>query len=136
MLRVSPGATPFTDFEHREMECGMFFKLPWFGKRHHEKYHDTQVLELDFLVDEFHDAMADIKDPVRTRLHAALISCQSPKDLWFLRGKLFNLISKHHCESEAHQRVGRLDQKLRFFVDHHPDYTPEELPSGPMALLH
>jgi len=114
----------------------MFFKLPWFGKRRQEKYHDTQVLELDFLVDEFHDAMADIKDPLRTRLHAALISCQSPKDLWFLRGKLFNLISKHHCESEAHQRVSRLDHKLRFFVDHHPDYTPEELPSGPMALLH
>ena len=30
----------------------------------------------------------------------------------------------------------RIDQYLRFFVDHHPDYTPEELPSGPMALLH
>jgi hypothetical protein len=114
----------------------MFFKLPWFGKSNDEKYHDTQVLELDFLVDEFHDAMADIQDPMRTRLHAALISCQSPKDLWFLRGKLFNLISKHHCEYVAHERVARLDQKMQFFVGHHPDHTPEELPSGPMALLH
>ncbi|MBS3996123.1 MAG: hypothetical protein KGZ67_02110 [Hydrogenophaga sp.] len=115
----------------------MFFKLPWFGKRRRQDpFHDTQVLELDFLVDEFHDAMADIKDPVRTRLHAALMSCQSPKDLWFLRGKLFNLISKHHCESEAHERVGRLDHKLRFFVSHHPNYSADELPTGPMAAMH
>jgi len=116
-------------------ELSMFFNLPWFKSRK-ESYHDTQVLELDFLVDEFHSAMADIQDPARSRLHAALISCQSPKDLWFLRGKLFNLISRHHCESEAHQRIARLDQKLRFFVDHHPDYDAEELPSSPMALLH
>jgi hypothetical protein len=114
----------------------MFFKLPWFTRTKQASYHDTQVLELDYLVDEFHDAMADIQDPLRARLHAALISAQTPKDLWFLRGKLFNLISKHHCEGVAHQRVARLDQKLRFFVDHHPDYDPEELPSGPMALLH
>jgi hypothetical protein len=113
----------------------MFFNLPWFKSRK-TSYHDTQVLELDFLVDEFHDAMADIQDPVRTRLHAALISCQSPKDLWFLRGKLFNLISKHHCEQRGPPARGRLDQKLRFFVDHHPDYDAEELPSSPMALLH
>jgi hypothetical protein len=87
------------------MECGMFFKLPWFGKKTQESYHDTQVLELDFIVDEFHDAMADIKDPVRTRLQASLMMCESPKDLWFLRSKLFALISKHHCESIAHTRV-------------------------------
>ena len=24
----------------------------------------------------------------------------------------------------------------RFFVEHHPNHAPEELPSGPMALLH
>ena len=30
----------------------MFFKLPWFGQKK-ASYHDTQVLELDFLVDEF-----------------------------------------------------------------------------------
>lgn len=112
----------------------MFFKLPWFGQKK-PSYHDTEVLTLDFLVDEFKDAMADIKDPVRTRLHAALIVCTCPKDLWFLRGKLFNLISKHHCEGVAHNRVARLDQKLRFFVEHHPDHAPGELPSGPMALL-
>ena len=63
----------------------MFFKLPWFNKSKDAKYSDTLVLELDFLVDEFHDAMADIQDPLRTRLHAALISAQTPKDLWFLR---------------------------------------------------
>jgi hypothetical protein len=118
------------------MERGMFFKLPWFGKKQSEGYHDTQVLELDFIVDEFHDAMADIKDPVRTRLQASLMMCESPKDLWFLRSKLFALISKHHCESIAHARVARLDHKLRFFVTHHPDYSPEELPTGPMALVH
>ncbi len=116
-------------------EFSMFFNLPWFRSRK-ANYQDTQVLELDFLVDEFFDAMGDIRDPSRTRLHAALVSCQTPKDLWFLRGKLFNLISKHHCEQEAHQRIARLDQKLRFFVEHHPDHDPEELPSGPMALLH
>ena len=49
---------------------------------------------------------------------------------------MFNLISKHFCEAEANSRVGRLDHKLRFFVEHHPDHAPEELPSGPMALLH
>jgi hypothetical protein len=118
------------------LEIGMFFRLPWFTKAKPVSYHDTQVLEMDFLVDEFHDAMSDIQDPLRTRLAAALISCQSPKDLWFLRGKLINLISKYHCEHEANKRVSRLDQKLRFFVDHHPDHTPEDLPSGPMALLH
>jgi hypothetical protein len=117
-------------------ESAMFFKLPWFSKAKKDNYGDTQVLELDFLVDEFQDAMADIQDPVRVRLHAALISCENPKDLWFLRGKLFNLISKHHCENEAQKRVSRLDQKLNFFVSHHPDHAPEELPSGPMALLH
>jgi len=116
-------------------EFSMFFNLPWFRSRK-VRYQDTQVLELDFLVDEFFDAMGDIRDPARTRLHEALVSCQTPKDLWFLRGKLFNLISKHHCEQEAHQRIARLDQKLRFFVEHHPDYDAEELPSGPMALLH
>jgi hypothetical protein len=36
----------------------------------------------------------------------------------------------------ANSRVARLDQKLRFFVDNHPDYSADELPSGPMALLH
>jgi hypothetical protein len=113
----------------------MFFKLPWFGQKE-ASYHDTQVLEMDFLVSEFEDAVADIQDPLRTRLHAALLACRNPQDLWFLRGKLFNLISKHHCEGVAHQRVSRLDQKLLFFVNHHPDHTPEELPSGPMALLH
>ncbi len=111
----------------------MFFKLPWF-KRESPSYHDTQVLELDFLVDEFQDAMADIQNPVRTRLNAALMCCQSPKDLWFLRGKLHNLISIVHCEQIANERVSRLDQKMRFFVDNHPDYEPEELPSRPMAL--
>ena len=45
----------------------MFFKLPWF-KSKSPSYHDTQVLELDFLVDEFHEAMADVKDPTRMRL--------------------------------------------------------------------
>jgi hypothetical protein len=116
----------------------MFFRLPWFGKSRsaEPQYHDTQVLELDFLVDEFHEAMADIKDPVRQRVHAALMSCQSPKDLWFLRSKLFSLISKHHCESVANSRVARLDQKLRFFVSKHPEYSADELPTGPMALLH
>ncbi|MGE0349160.1 hypothetical protein [Hydrogenophaga sp.] len=116
----------------------MFLRLlPWFGKTTPKaQYHDTQVLEMDFLVDEFHEAMADIKDPVRTRMHAALMSCQSPKDLWFMRSKLFGLISKHHCESVANTRVARLDQKLRFFVDNHPDYSSDELPTGPMALLH
>lgn len=113
----------------------MFFKLPWF-KRKTPSYHDTQVLELDFLVDEFKDAMADIKSTLSTRLHAALMCCQSPKDLWFLRGKLHELISTHHCESVANERVSRLDHKLRFFVEHHPDHEPEELPTGPMALMH
>ncbi len=113
----------------------MFFKLlPWFNKTKDVKYSDTQVLELDFLVDEFHDAMADIEDPLRARLHAAFMMAHTPKDLWFLRSKVFNLISKHHCESEANRRVSRLDQKLQFFVEHHPDYSPEELPSRPMTL--
>ena len=62
--------------------------------------------------------------------------CQSPKDLWFLRGKLHNLISTHHCEQVANERVSRLDQKMRFFVDNHPDHGSEELPSRPMALVH
>ncbi|MDP1684634.1 hypothetical protein [Hydrogenophaga sp.] len=114
----------------------MFSWLPWIGKSKRVQYHDTQVLELDFLVDEFHAAMADIQDPIRVRIHAALLSCQSPKDLWFLRSKLFGLISKHHCESVANTRIGRLDQKLRFFVDNHPDYSSDELPSKPMMLLH
>ncbi|WP_372660671.1 hypothetical protein [Hydrogenophaga sp.] len=113
----------------------MFFNLSWF-KPKPASYHDTQVLELDFLVDEFHEAMVDIQDPMRLRIQAALLSCQSPKDLWFLRGKVFNLISKHHCESEAKTRVNKLDQKLRFFVSHHPDHEPQDLPSGPMALMH
>jgi hypothetical protein len=112
----------------------MFFKLPWF-KSKSPSYHDTQVLELDFLVDEFHDAMADVKDPLRMRLRAALMSCQTPKDLWFLRGKLHNLISTTHCERVANERVSRLDQKMRFFVANHPDYEPEELPTRPMVVL-
>ena len=62
----------------------MFFKLPWFGQKK-PSYHDTQVLEMDFLVDEFEDSMSDIHDPVRTRLHAALIACLNPQDLWFRR---------------------------------------------------
>ena len=117
------------------MGCGMFFKLPWFKKKS-PSFDDTQVLELDFLVDEFHEAMADIKDPLRMRLHAALMCCQTPKDLWFLRSKLHSLISTHHCERVANERVSRLDQKMRFFVDHHPDHEPQELPSRPMALVH
>ena len=116
-------------------ESAMFFKLPWFSKAKKVNYGDTQVLELDFLVDEFQDAMSDIQDPIRVRMDAALVACQSPKDLWFLRGKLFNLISKHHCEKEANQRIARLDQKLQFFVSHHPDHVPEDLPSGPMGLM-
>ena len=114
----------------------MFFRLPWLSKRRVPSYQHTQALDLDYVVDEFHSAMADIQDPLRVRLHAALMNCRTPRELWFLRGKLFNLISKHHCEGVAHQRVSRLDQKLMFFVNHHPDHTPEELPSGPMALLH
>ncbi len=114
----------------------MFFRLPWFSKSKPASFHDTQVLDFDYLIDEFQAAMADIQDERMSRLHADLLHAQSPKDLWFLRGKLFNLISKHHCEYVAHERVARLDHKLRFFVGHHPDHSPEELPSGPMALLH
>ncbi|GAA6142490.1 hypothetical protein [Hydrogenophaga sp. 5NK40-0174] len=113
----------------------MFFKLPWF-KDKGPQYHDTQVLEMDFLVSEFEEAMDDIEDPMRNRLRAALVVCNTPKDLWFLRSKIFSLISKHHCEYEAHQRVARLDQKMRFFCEHHPEYVIDDLPSGPMALLH
>jgi hypothetical protein len=114
----------------------MFFPWPWRSKRRETPFHDTQLLALDHLVDEFHDAMADIRDPARTRLHAALIACQSPRDLWFLRGRLFSLIARHLCEREAHERLGRLDHKLRFFVTHHPDHSPDELPSGALASQH
>ena len=113
----------------------MFFKLPWFGRKE-PSFHDTQVLEMDFLVSEFEDAVSDIQDPLRTRLHAALLACRNPQDLWFLRGKLFNLICMHHHEGEANKRVGRLDAKLRYLVDNHPDYSADEVPSRPMALLH
>ncbi len=112
----------------------MFFKLPWFKKAATPTYQHTQVLELDFLVDEFHAVLADIEDPLRGRIHAALMLAQHPKDLWFLRSKIFNLVSKHHCESEANRRIARLDEKLQFFVEHHPDYSPEEIPSRPMTL--
>ena len=114
----------------------MFFRLPWFARSKSPSYHDTQVLEIDFLVDEFHAAMADIQDPLRARLHAALMNCRTPRDLWFLRGKLFSLVSRHHHEGEANRRVGRLDAKLRFFVDNHPDYDADDLPSKPMGLVH
>jgi hypothetical protein len=36
----------------------------------------------------------------------------------------------------ANTRISRLDQKLRFFVEHHPDYSADELPSKPMMLMH
>ena len=62
----------------------MFFKLPWLAKRKTPSYHDTQVLELDYVVDEFHSAMADIQDPLRARLHAALMNCRTPRDLGHL----------------------------------------------------
>lgn len=114
----------------------MFFRLPWLSKRRALSYHDTLALDLDYVVDEFHSAMADIQDPLRVRLHAALMNCRTPRDLWFLRGKLFNLICKHHHEGEANKRVGRLDAKLRYFVDNHPDYSADEVPSRPMGLLH
>ena len=114
----------------------MFFRLPWFSKSKPASFRDTQVLDFDYLIDEFQAAMADIKDERMSRLHADLLHAQSPKDLWFLRGKLFNLISRHHCESEAFRRVARLDEKLQFFVEHHPDYSADELPSKPMALVH
>ena len=114
----------------------MFFRLPWFAKQKTPRYQDTQVLEFDDLIDEFHAAMADIQDPMRARLHAALMTCQSPRELWFLRAKLFNLISRHHFESVAHARLQRLDAKLQFFVENHPDHTADELPSRPMALVH
>ena len=114
----------------------MFFKLPWFGKTSKARYHDTQVLELDFLVDEFYEAMADIEDPVRQRMQGVLASSQTPRDLWFMRGKLFALISKHHCESVATTRLARLDQKLRYFMSNHPAHSADELPTGPMGLMH
>lgn len=114
----------------------MFFRLPWLGKRKAQHRHDTPVMEFDSVVDEFHAAMADIQDPLRSRLHAALMRCMTPRELWFLRGKLFNLICTHHHEGEAQRRVGRLDAKLQYFVDHHPDHSADELPSRPMALLH
>lgn len=114
----------------------MFFRLPWLSKRRAPSYQHTQALDLDYVVDEFHAAMADIQDPLRVRLHAALMNCRTPRELWFLRGKLFNLICKHHHEGEANKRVGRLDAKLRYFVDNHPDYSADEVPSRPMALLH
>ncbi|MFP5466795.1 MAG: hypothetical protein ACLGG8_04610 [Gammaproteobacteria bacterium] len=114
----------------------MQFKFPWFGKSRKTSFEDTQVLELDFLVEEFDDAIADIDDPVRGRIQAALASCMSPKDLWFLRSKVFSLISRHHCERVASERVARLDHKLRFFVENHPDYDAQELPTAPMALQH
>lgn len=112
----------------------MFFKLPWFKKSPTPTYQHTEMLEMDFLIDEFHEALADIQDPLRGRLHAAVMLAQHPKDLWFLRSKIFNLVSRQHCESEANRRIARLDQKLQFFVQNHPDYSPEEIPSRPMTL--
>lgn len=114
----------------------MFFRFPWpRRKAPRDQFEDTVALDLDFIVQEFDNAIADIQDPARERIRSALMNCMEPKDLWFLRGKVFNLISHHHCESVAHERVARLDNKLHFFVNHHPDYDPEELPSRPMALL-
>jgi hypothetical protein len=114
----------------------MFFKLPWFRKAKRVAYHDTQLLELDFIVDEYHDTLSDINDPKCKQLQASLMMCTSPQDVWFLRSKLHDMIARHHCQSVANERVARVDQKLRFLVDHHPDYSPEEMPSGPMALVH
>lgn len=114
----------------------MLFRFPWFGKFRKASFEDTQVLELDFLVEEFDGAIADIDDPVRGRIQAALASCMSPKDLWFLRSKVFGLISHHHCERVASERVARLDHKLRFFVENHPDYGTEDLPIGQMVIQH
>ena len=112
----------------------MFFKLPWFKKSQPHQYQDTQVLELDFVIDEFRAMLSDIDDPQRYRLQAALMVAQNPKDLWFLRSKVFNLISKHHCESVARTRITGLDSKLQFFLEHHPDYSPDELPTKPGVL--
>jgi len=112
----------------------MFFKLTWFKKSRIHHYENTPVLELDFVIDEFRSMLADVEDPQRFRLQAALMLAQSPQDLWFLRSKVFHLISKHHCESVARERITGLDSKLQFFVEHHPDYSPDELPSKPGVL--
>lgn len=116
----------------------MFFRLPWTAKRKtlQQRHRQAPVVQFDTVVDEFQSAMADIQDPMRARLYAALMRCMTPRELWFLRGKLFNLICQHHHQGEAQRRVSRLDAKLQYFVDHHPDHTADELPSRPMPLLH
>ena len=114
----------------------MLFKFLWRKKEVQPDFCDTQLSDMDDLIGDFMEAITDVRSPAKDRLNAALISCQTPKELWFLRDKVFNLLAHQFSESQAHFRLEGLDSKLAFFVSHHDEYDPDELPSRPLALLH
>lgn len=56
------------------------------------------------LLDAFHDCGGARSERVRLKLAAA----RTARDLWLLRGEVFQVIADHHCQSIARDRINAL----------------------------
>jgi len=59
-------------------------------------------------------SLADCHDASALRLRARIHAAASHKDLWMLRSETYRVISLHHCQTIA---VERIDQLMHVFGD-------------------
>lgn len=60
--------------------------------------------------DDFAAALNDIKTAAAGSLADRVHTARSPRELWHLRSAVFQLVSLHHSQREAQQRLERLNR--------------------------
>jgi hypothetical protein len=67
----------------------------------------SAVIELQ---GEFASLIADVRADLAEDLRGLIERARSPRELWHLRPRLFNLIARAHSESEAQRRLEMLNR--------------------------
>lgn len=66
------------------------------------------LLSLDELKPRVVASLADCDSAVAERLRMQIRACHTAGDLWLLRGDIYQVIARRHCEFEAGRRLNEL----------------------------
>lgn len=75
----------------------------------------------DDMRQEFEQSVEDIEAPGAIELRARIRHAQSRQELWYLRGRIFDLVARAHSQEAAQRRLRPLD---RFFRQGHSGPVP------------
>lgn len=116
------------------------FKRLWqkaVHRRNDSFWVETQESGFSELAQEFEAVIADLQGPHVEVLRRQVKRSENPRDLWFLRERIFLMVAGQISEEAASQRIRRIDERMRHFVSHHRfEYRKDELPSQPANLVH